>query len=89
MSESHLLKEVRELRSELRELRSLLTEPPRRWLDIHQTARYVGISAKSIYNGRTKSAVYNPLPVDPVTRNGRLFWDRLLLDQWMERGPDA
>jgi hypothetical protein len=73
---NELMVEIRNLKKEVVSLRTLLTQPPRRWLNIHQAANYIGVSPKSIYNGRTPSAKHNPLPVKPVRRGGRLYWDR-------------
>jgi len=56
----------------------------KRWLNIKETAEYLGISHRSLYN-RTSPKSPNPFPVKPKRIGSRILFDVKALDQFMEK----
>jgi predicted DNA-binding transcriptional regulator AlpA len=54
----------------------------RRYLNVEQAARYLGIAPGTIYNGICRSAK-TPFPIKPRRIGGRVLFDRLALDKFM------
>jgi predicted DNA-binding transcriptional regulator AlpA len=58
-------------------------EGKRRLLNVNETAEYLGLSARTIYNGSHKKSK-KPFPVRPKRIGRVLRWDRRELDAWVE-----
>jgi predicted DNA-binding transcriptional regulator AlpA len=55
----------------------------KRWFGIKETAEYLGISHKTLYN-QTSPKSENPFPVKPKRLGRKILFDRLELDSYLE-----
>ncbi len=55
----------------------------RRLLSVNETARYLGISVKSIYNGIYRNAE-TPFPIKPKRRGRRVLFDIRDLESYVD-----
>lgn len=55
----------------------------KRLLSVPETAKYLNISERTIYNGTGKNAK-KPFPVRPKRIGGSIRFDRYELDRWLE-----
>jgi predicted DNA-binding transcriptional regulator AlpA len=69
--------------SELRQLRADLRIPPKRLLNVAETARYLGVAEKTVRNGLGPRAA-KPFPIKPVRVGGRVLFKRESLDAFID-----
>jgi predicted DNA-binding transcriptional regulator AlpA len=55
----------------------------RRLLDVHETAEYLHISPRTIYNGTGRKSK-NPFPVKPKRIGGKLLFDIQDLERYID-----
>ena len=59
-----------------------------RLMSLEELASYLGLSAGTLYN-RTSRRAKDPLPIKVLRPCGRLKFDRVEVDSWIEAGcPD-
>ena len=60
-----------------------MADTERRWMSVKQTADYLNISFRSLYN-RTHSKTQNPFPIRPKRLGKKILFDVKEIDEYME-----
>ncbi len=60
-----------------------MQKPEQRYMSLRETAEYIGIAGKTLYNRLAQDAK-KPFPVKPKRVGGRLIFDRQKLDKYMD-----
>ena len=59
------------------------TASPKRWLSVEETAKYLGLAPRTLYN-MTGARAQRPFPVKPKRIGRSIRFDRLEIDRYLE-----